>query len=132
MSKRNLLHKSKLGALKSWLDAEGIQHRAGKGGYQVLQVMTHKGWQVVFDKHTDEHFTVNEVLVPIVTRFIRSKKQVPDDVSELLKCLKDVIEDLELRAQVHKTLTGEEMVVPLSDGRYRKAKDVIAKFDGVG
>jgi hypothetical protein len=87
MSKRNLLHKSKLEDFKSWLDAEGIQHRAGKGSYQVLQVMTHKGWQVVFDKHTDEHFTVNEVLVPIVTRFIRSKKKVPDDVSDLLEAL---------------------------------------------
>lgn len=57
---------------------------------------------------------------------------ITNNEQELLKCLKDVIEDLELRAQVHKTLTGEEMVVPLSDSRYRKAKDVIAKFDGVG
>ena len=51
---------------------------------------------------------------------------------ELFNCLKDVIEDLELRAQVHKTLTGEEGVVPLSDGRYRKSKDIIAKFERVG
>jgi hypothetical protein len=74
MSNRNILHKTKLDAFKYWLDEQGIPRRDGKGNYQVMQVMTHKGWQVVFDKHTDEHFTVNEVLVPMVVRFIREAK----------------------------------------------------------
>lgn len=53
------------------------------------------------------------------------------EFDEVFQALKETIEDLELRAQVHKTLTGEEMVVPMSDGRYRKAKEVIAKFERV-
>lgn len=57
--------------------------------------------------------------------------QLTENERLLFQALKETIEDLELRAQVHKTLTGEEMVVPMSDSRYRKAKDVIAKFERV-
>jgi len=39
-----------------------------------------------------------------------------------------VIEDLELRAKVHETLTGEERVVNMSDGRYQKAKRLITEY----
>ena len=71
----NLLHKSKLDAFIAYLDANNIGHRPGKGDYQVLQVLTAKGWQVVFRKSDmPEHFTVNKALVPTVRRFIGESK----------------------------------------------------------
>jgi hypothetical protein len=142
MSKRNLLHKSKLDDFKSWLDSQGIQHRAGKGGYQVIQVMTNKGWQVVFDKHSDEHFTVNEVLVPMVVKFIRETKVNPtyenpkvdhaenrmvskvavmphtDEFDEVFKTLKELLDVADVPA-IHWDVENN-------------AKKVIAKFDRVG
>lgn len=72
---RCVLHKTKLEEFKAWLDQERIKHRPGKGEYQVLQVQTCKGWQVVYDKMTKEHLTVNQSLLPLVRRFISSKEQ---------------------------------------------------------
>jgi hypothetical protein len=72
MDKRCLLHKTKLEPFKTFLDESGIPHRPGKGDYQVLQVYLPKiGWQVMFDKHSPEHYTVNEKLLPTVRRFLR-------------------------------------------------------------
>ena len=71
---RCLLHKTKLEEFKAWLDSKGIQHRPGKGDWQVLQVQTTNfGWQVVFEKKDmPEHFTVNDKLVSVVREFINS------------------------------------------------------------
>lgn len=120
MSNRNLLHKSKLEDFKNWLGLQGIQHRAGKGSFQVLQVMTHKGWQVIFDKHTEEHFTVNEVLMPTVIRFVRESKTTKpkSDVVELLQALKDCANHLDGAG-------GDKLEIA------KIARDVIAKFERV-
>jgi hypothetical protein len=73
---RCLLAKHDLQNFKAFLDSVGIEHRAGKGDYQVLQVKTNRaGWQVVFDKHSNQHLTVNGKLEPMVRRFIASKKE---------------------------------------------------------
>lgn len=76
---RNLLHKTKLEAFKSWLDEQGIEHRPGRGVFQVLQVrMSSKRlneWQCIFDRlEAPEHYTVAHPLESIVMRFIRSSK----------------------------------------------------------
>lgn len=76
---RNLLHKTKLEAFKSWLSQQDIEHRPGRGAFQVLQVrMTSKRlneWQCVFDRlDAPEHYTVAYPLEPIVHRFIRDSR----------------------------------------------------------
>ena len=73
---RNLLHVSKLDAFKAWLTSNSIEHRPGRGGYEVLQVKTKKGaWQCVFRRHEmPEHYTVAYPLEPIVHRFIRDAR----------------------------------------------------------
>jgi hypothetical protein len=58
---------------------------------------------------------------------VRTNKLTTNE-RELFQCLKEVIEDLELRADVHETLTGEERVVNMSDGRYQKAKRLLAEY----
>lgn len=77
---RNLLHKSKLDAFKTWLTRNGIEHRQGRGSWEeVLSVhmLSKNQWQSVFDRiDAPEHYTVAAPLEPLVRRFIReSKKQ---------------------------------------------------------
>jgi hypothetical protein len=77
---RNLLHKSKLDAFKSWLVLNGFEHRPGRGDYDVLQVKSPitGDWQCVFDRHNaPEHYTVAEPLELVVRRFIREKGKQP-------------------------------------------------------
>jgi len=73
---KNLLHKTKLEQFKAWLDANHIEHRPGRGDFQVLQVKTKNGhWQCVFDRvYMPEHFTVAWPLESIVHRFIKDSK----------------------------------------------------------
>lgn len=74
MANRHTLHKTKLEAFKAWLDMQGIGYRPGKGDWQVLQVLTNKGWQVIFSRlDMPEHFTVGDDLMPLVRRFLESK-----------------------------------------------------------
>ena len=73
---RCTLHIDKLEAFKDYLNSQGIAHRAGKGDWQVLQVLTPKsGWQVVH-KRSDmpEHYTVQDKLMPIVRDFLKTSK----------------------------------------------------------
>ncbi len=76
---RNLLHKSKLEPLKGWLTTHGIEHRPGRGDYQVLQIRTNartQHWQCVFDRAVaQEHYTVAAPLEPLVRRFIKASKE---------------------------------------------------------
>ncbi|MBR8362130.1 hypothetical protein KDW55_02205 [Burkholderia sp. AU19243] len=74
---RNLLHKTKLKPFKAWMDSYGIEHRPGRGDFQVLQIKTKNGqWQCVFDRiEAPEHYTVAWPLEPIVRRFIRATKE---------------------------------------------------------
>ncbi len=73
---RNLLHKTKLPAFKSWLDAQGIPHRAPRGTCEMLQVQAAPpDWFCVFDRlNAPEHYTVDHRLERIVQRFIRVTK----------------------------------------------------------
>lgn len=73
---RNLLHKTKLEPFKQWLTEQGYQHRAGRGDYDVLQVLMSTGqWHCIFDRlNAPEHYTVALPLEPIVWRFIREAR----------------------------------------------------------
>jgi hypothetical protein len=74
---RSLLAKHKLDAFKHWLDDEGINHRPGRGAFQVLQIHMPNGqWQCVFDRITaPEHYTVAAPLEPLVRRFIEETRK---------------------------------------------------------
>ncbi|WP_143757418.1 hypothetical protein [Burkholderia singularis] len=74
---RCLLHKTKLESFKSWMTETGIEHRPGRGDFQILQIKTKNGqWQCIFDRiEAPEHYTVAWPLEPIVRRFIRANKE---------------------------------------------------------
>lgn len=74
---RNLLHKKRLEDFKEWLTAQGVEHRPGRGAFQVLQVMTdRKSWQVVYDRiEAPEHYTVTGPMEYLVRRFIRETRK---------------------------------------------------------
>jgi hypothetical protein len=70
---RNLLHKDKLDTFKQWLDAKGIQHRSGRGDWQLLQVLYDgKTWACIYDRYSVlEHLTADHRLDSLVRRFIK-------------------------------------------------------------
>ncbi|MDH2524667.1 hypothetical protein [Acinetobacter baumannii] len=74
MSKRALLHKSKLEDFKSWLIANQIQYRDGKGDFQVLQVEVKDRFYPIYDRFQGDHFTTQRELIPLVKRYIASEK----------------------------------------------------------
>ena len=72
---KNLLHKTKLEQFKAWLDANHIEHRPGRGDWQLLQVKVGKTWQTVFERAwMPEHVTVPWPLESIVHKFIKSTR----------------------------------------------------------
>ena len=78
MARRNLLHVDKLEDFKDWLNREMIEHRPGKGTWEVLQVKTDDGiWPKIYDRGTGErkltHYTVQDKLVPLVQQFIEDQ-----------------------------------------------------------
>ena len=77
MAIMNLLHINKLDAFKRYLDSKDIPYRPGKGGWQVLQVMTRKyGWQCIFRRaDMPEHYTIQEKLYPIVRQFLNAERK---------------------------------------------------------
>ena len=73
---RCLLRKSRLDGFKEWLTSEGIEHRAGRGDYQVLQVKTESGWQCIYDRlDAKVHFTTPDQLEGVIRRFIASGRK---------------------------------------------------------
>lgn len=51
MYDRNLIRADEIPALCAWLTLANVQHRAGKGAHQLLQVKTSAGWQAIcFDQ----------------------------------------------------------------------------------
>ena len=74
---RCLLHITKLNAFLDWLDKEKIQHREGKGYYQVRQICKDgKHWNNIYLRDTmPEHYTVDRHLENLVTKFIRESKR---------------------------------------------------------
>lgn len=73
---RNLLHISKLEALKSWLIDKGYKVRPGRGDWQILQVCIDKEqWCCIFERlDMLEHFTVDHRLDGVVKEFIKESK----------------------------------------------------------
>lgn len=73
---RNLLHKTKLNEFKAWLDSEGVEHRPGRGDYQVLQVcIDRKHWLGVYERNVMlEHYSTDRRLDPIVRRYCRQRE----------------------------------------------------------
>ncbi|MEL5392843.1 hypothetical protein [Serratia nevei] len=76
MARRNLLHKSKLQGFKEWLTDNGVEWRDGKGGYQVIQIRTIRGWSAIYDsdKERREHYTVQDDIKPLVSKFVYGRK----------------------------------------------------------
>jgi len=76
---RNLLHKTKLEAFKTFLSKSGIEHRPGRGSFQMLQVKLKSGqWQCVFDRiDAPEHYTVAHPLEGLVHKFIKQATKGP-------------------------------------------------------
>ena len=81
---RNLLHKSKLCEFASWLEKKRINHRPGRGDFQVMQVANREGqWGVVYDRLTaPEHYTVTRDIEPLVRRFIQSSHAMKQEGKE--------------------------------------------------
>ena len=73
---RHLLHKNKVEDFKSWLDAQGISHRPGRGDYEILQVLRADGqWFKLYSRlRMPEHVTVQEPLVALVRRYVDDRK----------------------------------------------------------
>lgn len=76
MAVRSVLHKSSLDAFKEWLSVNGYEFRNGKGCYQVMQVNVNGKFTPVYDsaKHSREHYSVQDELMPTVRAFLRSSK----------------------------------------------------------
>ena len=74
---RCLLHKTKLEDFKKFLDKKGIQHRTGRGGYQVLQVCKNgKNWNCVYERDSmPEHFTTDIHLDSLAAAFCRDRSR---------------------------------------------------------
>lgn len=80
MAIRCVLHKTKIDEFKQWLSEVGIEFRPGKGCYQVLQVMVNGNFTPVYDsaKHSREHYSVQDELMPTVRHFLRDGKKKRD------------------------------------------------------
>lgn len=75
MPRRNLLHRNALPAFIEFLDQHGIEHRDGKGPYEVMQVRWPVTYQAVFRKgHAPEHVSVPNNLLPLVQWFIDARR----------------------------------------------------------
>lgn len=76
MATRNYLHISKLDDFKGWLQSKNFSYRSGKGDWEVLQVDTGKVWAKIYRRaDMPEHFTVQDVLMPIVRAFMADKQK---------------------------------------------------------
>lgn len=73
---RCLLHKGQLQAFVEWLDKKRIQHRTGRGEFQILQVeLEGNQWGVVYDRlDAPEHYTVTKPMEVLVRRFVQARK----------------------------------------------------------
>ena len=72
---KGLLHVSKLEEFKSWLTANGYQHRPTNAAYQVLQVKVGEIWAPVYrrDNGGREHLTVVKQLEGIALKFLHQE-----------------------------------------------------------
>lgn len=74
---RNLLHKNHLEDFKSWLTFNGVEHRPGRGDWQVLQVFVSGTWYAVYERFfMPEHLTVvGNKLEKLARRFYEDRKK---------------------------------------------------------
>lgn len=73
MSKRALLHKSKIEEFKSFLIENQVQYRSGKGDFQVLQVEVNGHFYPIYNRFSGDHFTVQKELFGLVHKFVKGK-----------------------------------------------------------
>ena len=58
----------------AWLDAKGIEHRPGRGFYEVMQLKHGGGWPAIFTRaYAPEHVSVPKTLWPLVRSFLRER-----------------------------------------------------------
>ena len=76
---RSVFHRSHLEPFKTWLDKERIQHRPGKGVWQILQV-NHPRWKwlVIHENARPEHLTIDSRMGSMISRFLRDYKHDKD------------------------------------------------------
>lgn len=77
MSKRSLLHKSKLQDFKDWLIKDGWTLKDTKGIYEVLRAIkpNKKRPLIIYDKLVSkEHYSIDDRDIGLVVRFINSDK----------------------------------------------------------
>lgn len=80
---KSLLHRAKLGEFKAFLSNKSIEHRDGRGDYQVLQVLHNGIWMAVYDRHGGDHFTTDRRMDGLVRRFIKSPTTARTDVQPI-------------------------------------------------
>lgn len=79
MARRNVLHHNHMEPFRAWLDSKGIEHRPGRGAYEVMQIKQGSEWRAVFTKaRAPEHVSVPETLVALVRRFLRDRREAAD------------------------------------------------------
>ena len=83
MSTRNLLHKEKLEQFIAFLDSKDVEHREGKGDWEVIQVYykshikgLNPSWCVIHTKMRGDHLSVPRELVNLVRKFIKSEYNI--------------------------------------------------------
>lgn len=127
MASRNLLHVSKLGEFKQWLEMKGIEYRPGKGSFQVLQVMSPQGWGVIFDRNdAKEHYTVSDKLIPTVLAFVQDKNPqplVPPPEDEEVYVPLDELQFMLRTLKAAKKYIGDQPVKVEHHGTYNKLVD---------
>lgn len=75
---KHTLHLSHLEPFKDWISNRGGAWRLGKGEYQVIQVLTDRGWAPVYSKdHMPEHYSVDPRLLPLVRDFLDERRNPP-------------------------------------------------------
>ena len=74
---RNIFHITHLNAFIAWLDEHGIQHRPGRGQFQVLQVsLNSRDWFCIYERHSStEHYTVDHRIERMVRKFITANRK---------------------------------------------------------
>ncbi|AUS00761.1 hypothetical protein NVP1278O_26 [Vibrio phage 1.278.O._10N.286.54.E8] len=80
MATRNLLHRSKLGEFKEWLQSQGVVIKPTKGAFEVLRWQNsrddeYKGvMPIIYNGKSQQHLSCNDASVGYVRRFIREAK----------------------------------------------------------
>ena len=78
MAERGELHHTHLPTFRAWLDQQGIEHRPGRGAFEVMQVKYPKHYRAIYRRaHAPEHVSVPKGLHPLVRRFLKKRRSEP-------------------------------------------------------